>query len=190
MAVKTFTTGEVLTASDTNTYLANSGLVYVTTANATSGTTISVNSCYTSTYTNYRVIAQGNVGTGGEITMRFRASGSDDSAANYKWGRTYFRLDNGASGVGGSVTASECTIGLAVASTQFFTVFDVFSPQAATQTMWSTQPYMEPNTATTNSYLGFAAGQKNTTSQYDGMTLFFPGTISSVTITIMGYRKA
>jgi hypothetical protein len=27
MAIKTFTTGEVLTASDTNTYLANSGLV-------------------------------------------------------------------------------------------------------------------------------------------------------------------
>jgi hypothetical protein len=31
MAIKTFTTGEVLTAADTNTYLANSGLVYVKT---------------------------------------------------------------------------------------------------------------------------------------------------------------
>jgi hypothetical protein len=31
MAIKTFTTGEVLTASDTNTYLANSGLVFETT---------------------------------------------------------------------------------------------------------------------------------------------------------------
>ena len=30
MAIKTFTTGEVLTASDTNTYLANAGLVYIT----------------------------------------------------------------------------------------------------------------------------------------------------------------
>jgi hypothetical protein len=29
MAIKTFTTGEVLTASDTNTYLANAGLVFV-----------------------------------------------------------------------------------------------------------------------------------------------------------------
>jgi hypothetical protein len=27
MAIKTFTTGEVLTAADTNTYLANSGLI-------------------------------------------------------------------------------------------------------------------------------------------------------------------
>ena len=190
MAVKTFTTGEVLTASDTNTYLNNGGLVYITSTTATIGTSISVNSCYTSTYTNYRVIAQGNVGTGGEITMRLRTGITDDSAATYKWGRTYFRIDNGASGVGGSVAASEATIGLAVASTQFFTVFDVFNPQVATQTMWSTQPYVEPNTATSNSYLGFAAGQKNTTSQYDGISLFFPGTISSVTITIMGYRKA
>ena len=30
MAVKTFSTGEVLTASDTNTYLNNGGLVYIT----------------------------------------------------------------------------------------------------------------------------------------------------------------
>ncbi len=29
MAVKTFTTGEVLTAADTNTYLNNGGLVYI-----------------------------------------------------------------------------------------------------------------------------------------------------------------
>lgn len=189
MTVKTFT-NEQLTAADVNVFLANAGLVYVTTTTATSGTSISINSCYTSTYTNYRIVAQGSVASGGEITMRLRASGSDDSAANYKWGRSYFRLDSGAIGVGGSVSAAECTVGLAKASTQFFTVFDVFSPQVATQTMWSTQPYIEPGTATTDSYLGFAAGQKNTTSQYDGMTLFFPGTISSVTITIMGYRKA
>jgi hypothetical protein len=39
MAIKTFTTGEVLTASDTNTYLANSGLVYVKSQTIGSGVT-------------------------------------------------------------------------------------------------------------------------------------------------------
>jgi len=35
MAIKTFTTGEVLTAADTNTYLTNSGFQYVSSGSFT-----------------------------------------------------------------------------------------------------------------------------------------------------------
>jgi len=54
MAIKTFTTGEVLTASDTNTYLANSGLVFVT-SGSTAGTanTLAIATSFTSTYEHY-----------------------------------------------------------------------------------------------------------------------------------------
>lgn len=57
MAIKTFTTGEVLTASDTNTYLANSGMTYVGefTASGTSRALVCDN-VFTSTYTHYRVV--------------------------------------------------------------------------------------------------------------------------------------
>jgi hypothetical protein len=64
MAIKTFTTGEVLTAADTNTYLANSGLVYV--ASTTVGTGVSsvtVSSAFNSTYDNYKIIYSGGVGS-------------------------------------------------------------------------------------------------------------------------------
>jgi len=54
MAIKTFTTGEVLTAADTNTYLANSGLVYVA-GGALSSTATNFAGCFTSTYENYRI---------------------------------------------------------------------------------------------------------------------------------------
>lgn len=56
MAVKTFTSGEVLTASDTNTYLANAGLVYITSASFSAATSVNVNNCFTSTYRDYRLI--------------------------------------------------------------------------------------------------------------------------------------
>ena len=60
MAIKTFTTGEVLTASDTNTYLANGGLVYI--KQQTIGTTVSsvtVSDAFSATYDNYVITCQG-----------------------------------------------------------------------------------------------------------------------------------
>ena len=60
MAIKTFTTGEVLTASDTNTYLANSGLVYVkeqTVGNAV--TSVNITSAFSATFDDYKIIYVG-----------------------------------------------------------------------------------------------------------------------------------
>ena len=88
MAIKTFTTGEVLTASDTNTYLANSGLVYIT-STAVSGSTVSVSNCFNSTYDWYKVVlfVTGTV-TGSDINIRMRTT-SDDSGAVYSFSRIY-----------------------------------------------------------------------------------------------------
>jgi hypothetical protein len=55
MAIKTFTTGEVLTASDTNTYLANSGLVYITSGTFAQAD-CKVQSCFSATYDNYLLV--------------------------------------------------------------------------------------------------------------------------------------
>jgi hypothetical protein len=86
MAIKTFTTGEVLTASDTNTYLANSGLVYVTDAAFTGVTSVSMPAnTFTTTYKNFRVVLQVTASSGvTNITMRFRASGTDDANNIYR----------------------------------------------------------------------------------------------------------
>ena len=66
MAVKTFTTGEVLTSADTNTYLNNGGLVYITQVALTSGTSVTVSNCFSSTYNSYRVV--GNFSRDGAST--------------------------------------------------------------------------------------------------------------------------
>lgn len=54
MAVKTFTTGEVLTAADTNTYLANSGLQYVASGTFTNAAAFDVTG-FSSTYDFYKL---------------------------------------------------------------------------------------------------------------------------------------
>jgi hypothetical protein len=55
MAIKTFTTGEVLTAADTNTYLANSGLVYITGTTFSNVASVTLQNCFSSTYDNYHL---------------------------------------------------------------------------------------------------------------------------------------
>ena len=61
MAIKTFTTGEVLTASDTNTYLANSGLVYVDGGSFTAAASFDVTGLST-TYVYYKLVFSATAG--------------------------------------------------------------------------------------------------------------------------------
>jgi len=74
MAVKTFTS-EVLTSADTNTYLANSGLVYVTQVTVGSAVaSVTVSSCFNATYDAYKIVAT-NVTTTGNGVVSFALSG-------------------------------------------------------------------------------------------------------------------
>jgi hypothetical protein len=82
MATKQFSTGEVLTASDTNTFLNNAGLVLITSGITvssaggtaatvsdgtvtigTSNTSVTVSGAFSATYDNYRIIISGGVGS-------------------------------------------------------------------------------------------------------------------------------
>jgi hypothetical protein len=83
MAIKTFTTGELLTASDTNTYLANSGLVYVASATFASTNDLIISNCFSSDYTNYKIIFQVDTSsTSTAISFQFR-DGVGNLAGNY-----------------------------------------------------------------------------------------------------------
>ncbi len=70
MAIKTFAVGEVLTASDTNTYLANSGLVYVAQTTFAAAATVQFTNVFNSTYSHYRSILQVTGSTGTNFYIR------------------------------------------------------------------------------------------------------------------------
>lgn len=90
MAIKTFSSGEVLTASDTNTYLANAGLVYVAGASFTAQTTVDITGI-SSTYKMYRLeYTARRVDTAGTAaaTAQFRSS-TTAQASGYYYGGIY-----------------------------------------------------------------------------------------------------
>ena len=88
MAIKTFVASEVLTASDTNTFLANSGLQYISTTNLSGGAT-NVVGCFSNTYDNYRFIFQSAYTNVAGVLVQFQMLNGTTpaSAASYNYTR-------------------------------------------------------------------------------------------------------
>jgi len=188
MAIKTFTTGEVLTASDTNTYLANSGLVYITEATATSGTTISINNCFTSTYSAYRIVVpRCTVSALTGCYLKTRASGTDNSA-NYYNIRIGYDYTTGAAGTSTVSNGVQWELPLITDTTSAGCVIDIYNPQLALKTQYSAQG---SDSRTTGLGAFSSGGMLNNTTQYDGFTITAGvQTFSSITVIVYGYRKA
>ena len=190
MAVKTFTS-EQLTSADTNTYLANSGLVYTGQATAAAGsTTLSLDNCFNSTYTNYVCVYNISGYGAGPLYMRLRTGSGDDSAANYAWARNYFRWDGGAWGGTGSMADTVWTVGYCGGSvTTIENNVNIFNPNVAERTSYNTN-LVEISTAITNSYNMIANGQKQSITQFTGLSLIRSGALTfGGTVTVYGYRK-
>lgn len=178
MAVKTFTT-EVLTSADTNTYLANSGLVYVTSAAVGTGvSSVNVLSCFSSTYDNYKITYSGGVGnTAQAIAMGLYGSATGYygmlSYVNYVTATpTYATTNNGTSWT--YVGESSPNMGMID--------IDLFAPNLTKYTTFG-GPYA-------GSVGGVVAGYHSVATAYTGFTLAVTGTLTGGTITVYGYRKA
>ena len=185
MAVKTFTTGEVLTASDTNTYLANSGLVYV------AGGALSTNitpfaGCFTSTYRNY-VVKLDNVKVSGAANFWFQyLNGSTPKTTNYYWdymgyttvGTTLNTYTNGGASTG--YTGMDMLAGVPGSCT-----LDIFDPAVSVQTVAISTSYFYK----TNWTYRTGASHQDDVTTFDGIRFL---TDSAVTMTgnvaIYGYR--
>lgn len=192
MAVKTFTTGEVLTASDTNTYLNNGGLVYITEATATSGTTLSVNNCFTSTYVGYVLYMTGApTASAYGCDLRMRASGTDTSTGYY-YGMTGVDISSGTAvanrGNNASVFATYMVAGTAGRASA---VLQIINPQVAQYTNFMCQA---TDSRGGSGYGGQSTtGQLLNTTQYDGFSLVWGaggGTIGYLNVKVYGYRQA
>lgn len=185
MAIKTFTAGSVLTASDTNTYLANSGLVYVTSVTVGSGVTgVNVSSVFSSTYSNY-LISYENIdssvdGTG--ILFRFGTIASPVST-NYKFGGT---LTNYATNTTSTTSANNWN-NWEVAGTNTSNTagqFWVNAPNLATPSNFTSQ-------IVRNDISLQIAGIQTDLTQHTSFHLFpLSGTLTGGTITVFGVRKA
>jgi len=204
MAIKTFSVGETLTASDTNIFLANSGLVAVTPSSVTNGTIVSgtasatansavasivLNGVFSSTYEAYRIVisnlTMSSTATGTVIYAKVH-DGTTAASTNYNF--AFSRIDIAATTVAG-VTNALGTNGIIVGygtGDKFGTTFDVVNPQLATHTIF---PQISGVNVSTG-YIYIGAGMHQTSTAYTGIQ-FAPstGTITGGTFTVYGYRR-
>ena len=181
MAVKTFTSS-TLSASDTNTYLANSGLVYVTSVTAgTAVTTITVNNCFSATYDAYRIILTGGTASTASNQFSFNFNGAP---AQWYGNMIYANFASGAPLSIGYNNATGVAHAASVSSSYTQAIIDVRSPYLATPSFfWSS--YVDGANGGT-----VQATNANSTS-YTGFVLtILSGTITGGTVTVYGYRKA
>ena len=190
MAVKTFTTGEVLTASDTNTYLNNGGLVYITSATASAQNRLNIPSCFSSTYDNYRVIVSGlTTSSGDNQIIRFSIAGTDTVGTSY----TTQRIETNSSASSSisytsspNISPSFCT---ATANSRLSYSMDIYSPNLSAITAITGQANRIDSGS--NMYLvSFAGAQLTTNAQFDGLTIAGGAGNISCVVTVYGYRKA
>ena len=183
MAIKTFTTGEVLTASDTNTYLANAGLVYVTSTTVGSAvSSVTVSNCFSSTYHAYRVVwTNGTMSNNTDLQLKLGAT-----ATNYYQWMTY----------GGYLSGAATPLGASVNNgTQWnwfgggdsnaaVADFELYGPNLARYTYARSLGFYAP---ASNS--GFTSGVLRDTTQYTAFTLTpAAGTLTGGTLTVYGMR--
>jgi hypothetical protein len=193
MAIKTFTTGEVLTASDTNTYLANSGLVYITqAATSTPSSSLSISGCFSSTYLNYRVV--GNV-TGSALTNKlfyaYRLATTDARTANYQWvcNEIYMSAGTASQTVLGQQNVTVAGIGYKDSTATYGTgfVIDFYSPFSTAQYKGATHQAVNSNSSLDVMQGGSAY---SVTTSYDGFSLISESGTMSISAKVYGYRQS
>jgi hypothetical protein len=182
MAIKTFTTGEVLTAADTNTYLANSGLVYIKSQTIGSSVgSVTVTGAFSSTFDNYLIqVSGGSNSINSVLSLRM-----DSVTSGYYFNFIYTGWSSGIAADGGTNASSWIYQGSGTTSGLSMSV-TVLSPNLAKTTRCSSV-----GTGEGTGYNGFASGVLFNTSQYTDFTILpTGGTMTGGTITVYGYRKA
>ena len=187
MAVKTFTTGEVLTASDTNTYLNNGGLVYITSTTIGSAvSSVTVSNVFSSTYDNYKIVITGGTASVADaVTLKLGST-----ATGY-----YFAMNRAAYDTGTANTLFDNNQTFwrytCIANTDVLSAdIDLFEPFNAKPTRvhaW----WMDSRAGAFSS--GAGAGYLAGTTSYTAFTiapLTGGTTLTGGTIRVYGYRQA
>jgi hypothetical protein len=184
MAIKTFTDNTTLPASDINTYLTNSGLVYIkqqTVGNAVA--TVTVSDAFSSTYDNYRITFAGSTPS---ATDSFRLMISSGATTDHYSSMNYDLYNAAVTGVlrvnnGASIYAVLNQAG--DKSAQFSC--DVLSPFLA-------QPTVMTGASFGRGYYCNFGGTRSSSTSYSSFTITIDGagTMTGGIITVYGYRKS
>jgi hypothetical protein len=171
----------------TPTSTANTGGTVTVTGgkvNVAGSSSVSLNGVFTSTYQNYMVLLdtfQSSAATPA-LTLRLRVAGTDTTSGTYTYGQVY-GLFTGTTGGGGSTSATSFAIFAANTTQNQSTTLQIFAPQAATRTTYSSM-------ALAHDALSMHAGFQSDSTQFDGLTIIIASGNYSGNITVYGYQKS
>jgi hypothetical protein len=189
------TTGQVLTVDTTidgkikwASASSNAGLIHLKTTSFSAVSAQSLEaSTFTSDYTNYKLqITLTSVSSGGDMRIRMRASGSDNTTANYM--AQYLFADSSTLVAGAENSATSWKAGTIDTSRKHFFSIDIFSPQATEVT--AIQLWENRQANSTSNSLWFQANSFNATTSFDSLTFYSSGggTISG-TYQVYAYKN-
>jgi hypothetical protein len=185
MAIKTFTTGEVLTASDTNTYLANSGLVFIKQQTiGTAVSSVSVTSAFSTDFDNYRIIISKTtvsaVGNSAYITI------NGSTGSTYSSNGIYM-TPTSATVNGLALNQQNLGFWLGITGGVWSGSFDVISPFLGAVTNFFGQ---SGGSGASSYYNSTMAADSNAASSTGFSVVQASTNLTGGTITVFGYRKS
>jgi hypothetical protein len=171
----TVVAGDVLTAARYNSdVVANTQYLYdlVTTQSFTASNAVSVNDCFSSEYTNYRVIIQCDCPTGNtDLRLRLRVGGVDNDTANSY--RRQIIQGSGSSTAAARDNFDTLIVGGISDVTGSVFILDIMRPFEATRTS-----FLCNNLQIASSDIPliiFTNAVHNQSTSYDGMTFYVSG---------------
>lgn len=183
MAIKTFSDGVSLPASDINSYLTNSGLVFVK-QSTIGASSVAVDNCFTGSYANYRIVVNVTAGAGGaaQVQMGMRIGGVTTSGSAYYY---FFRADSYA-GTAGNQPGNGVSnwFNLRTNGATFAGTIDIENPNLAVPTHFS-------SSGSDTDQAFDCGGYHNSTTQFDGFALTNSGgSTMTGTVRVYGYRQS
>jgi hypothetical protein len=163
------------------------GMTLINTTSFSGVASQSINDVFTSTYDNYFIILNVTPTGNTNQSFRLRASGSDNSTANYF--QTIAGLTTG--GAADNFTGTGATrhdIGRSNSGNPFAFHLNIFNPQKNVFTSYTQIGQSNDSASLRINHMG--SGSFGTTAQFDGIT-FFPTSAVNITgsISIYGYNK-
>lgn len=169
--------------------LTGAGMDLVASQTFTSASSVSINSCFTSTYENYRIVCSFNASsTTANYYVRLRAAGTDESSNNYIYGGWDVNTSGGtgAPANGGTNHLFVGGLGSSNAERCKFSM-DLHAPALTKQSVGLTQAFIWDGTS---NYMRLMNSALSTTTSYDGVSLIITSGTANGTIRVYGYRNS
>ena len=157
-----------------------SGLTLISNQTLTSQTSINFNSCFSSTYRNYKVLINLTSTATDPIRLRLRSGSTDATGANYNL--QYSEVDGGTAGGFRLTGETSFRFSPVRSSGTTFVVLDINNPFIAAATT-ITGEGMDPSNPNYNAY----SEVHTLATSYDGMTVFVATNNLTGNIAVYGY---